>query len=153
MEAVFQDCVRKLKAEGRTVLLSSHILAEVEALCDRVTIVRAGRAVRSGTLAELRSRSRTSVSALTDRPASDLESLAGVTGLLVDGCRAVFTVDDDHLADAMQLLIGHGLRAVTASRRRSRSCSSAAMSQPERSSERGSRAGQPPSPCARLRAP
>jgi ABC-2 type transport system ATP-binding protein len=113
MEAVFQDCVRELTAEGRTVLLSSHILAEVEALCDRVTIVRAGRAVRSGTLAQLRSRSRTFVSALTDAPATGLASLVGISGLLVQGHRASFTVDDDHLAEAMQLLIGHGLRAVT----------------------------------------
>ena len=113
MEAVFQDCVRELTAEGRTVLLSSHILAEVEALCDRVTIVRAGRAVRSGTLAQLRSRSHTLVSALTGTPATDLASFIGISGLLVEGHRASFTVDNDHLAEAMQLLIGHGLRAVT----------------------------------------
>ena len=113
MEAVFQECVRELKDEGRTVLLSSHILAEVEALCDRVTIVRAGRAVRSGTLTELRSRSRTTVSALTDRPAVELGSLAGVSGLHVDGHHATFTVDDAHLAEAMHLLVGHGLQALT----------------------------------------
>ena len=78
-----------VKAEGRTVLLSSHILAEVEALCDRVTIVRSGRAVQSGTLAELRQRSQTSVSALTDRPAYGLAALAGVQDLQVDGIPGV----------------------------------------------------------------
>src|SRR4051812_6382230 len=50
MQTVFQDCVREAKAEGRTVLLSSHVLAEVEALCDRVSIIRAGQTRESGTL-------------------------------------------------------------------------------------------------------
>jgi ABC-2 type transport system ATP-binding protein len=113
MEAVFQDCVREVKTEGRTVLLSSHILAEVEALCDRVTIVRSGQALRSGTLDELRQRTRTSVIALTDRTPRGLGALAGVAGLHLDGSHVAFTVDDDHLAVAMQLLIDHGLRAVT----------------------------------------
>ena len=65
MEAVFQDCIREIKAEGRTVLLSSHILAEVEALCDRVSIIRAGRTQQSGTLSELRRMTRTSITAET----------------------------------------------------------------------------------------
>src|SRR5262249_14249720 len=54
MEAVFRDCIAEERRDGRTVLLSSHILAEVEALCDRVSIIRAGRTVQSGTLDELR---------------------------------------------------------------------------------------------------
>lgn len=113
MEAVFQDCIREVRAEGRTVLLSSHILAEVEALCDRVTILRAGRTVRSGTLAHLRRRSRTAVAALTDRPVPGLGSLPGVDGLRLDGLHAVFTVDDADLPAALQVLIDHGLRSVT----------------------------------------
>ena len=68
MEAVFQDTVREITGEGRTVLLSSHILAEVEALCDRVSIIRAGRTVESGTLADLRHLTRTSITVETDRP-------------------------------------------------------------------------------------
>src|ERR687891_2043597 len=63
MESVFQDCVHDLKQAGRTVLLSSHVLAEVEALCDRVSIIRLGKTVESGTLAELRHLTRTSISA------------------------------------------------------------------------------------------
>ena len=54
MEAVFQDCIREIKAEGRTVLLSSHILAEAEALCDRVSIIRTGRTQQTGTLGDRR---------------------------------------------------------------------------------------------------
>ena len=65
MEAVFQDCIREESANGRTVLLSSHILAEAEALCDRVSIIRGGRTVQSGTLAELRHLTRTTVLAQT----------------------------------------------------------------------------------------
>ena len=63
MEAVFQDCVDEFRDAGRTVLLSSHILAEVERLCDRVSIIRCGRGVETGTLAELRHLTRTSISA------------------------------------------------------------------------------------------
>src|SRR6266496_2681479 len=61
MEAVFRDCITEERHNGRTVLLSSHILSEVEALCDRVTIIRHGRAVESGTLAEMRHLTRTSI--------------------------------------------------------------------------------------------
>ncbi|WP_396126206.1 hypothetical protein [Cellulomonas sp. NS3] len=61
MELVFQECVGEVVARGATVLLSSHLLAEAERLCDRVTLVRAGRAVESGTLAELRHLHRTDV--------------------------------------------------------------------------------------------
>jgi ABC-2 type transport system ATP-binding protein len=113
MEAVFQDCVREVKAQGRTVVLSSHILAEVEALCDGVTIVRAGRAVRSGTLTQLRGQARTTVSARTDRRPDGLAAIDGVRDVTRDGDRVGFTVDDDHLATAVQVLVDHGLRALT----------------------------------------
>ena len=73
MESVFEDCVDEFKDEGHTVLLSSHILAEVERLCDRVSIIRAGRTVESGTLAELRHLTRTSVSAELGRPPTGLD--------------------------------------------------------------------------------
>src|SRR5215831_1969746 len=87
MEAVFQDCIREVKAEGRTVLLSSHILAEVEALCDRVDIIRAGRTVESGTLTELRHLTRTSIHAELAGPAPDLAALPGVHDVDVSGVR------------------------------------------------------------------
>jgi len=113
MESVFQDCVREVKAQGRTVLLSSHILAEVEALCDRVTIIRSGRAVQSGTLSELRHLSRTSVSAETERPVSGLDTLPGVRDVALDGSRVSFTVANEDLGPAMQLLVNHGMQGVT----------------------------------------
>jgi ABC-2 type transport system ATP-binding protein len=78
MEAAFQQCIQDVRAEGRTVLLSSHILAEAEALCDRISIIRAGRIVQSGTLAELRHYTRTTVIAETIRHADSLADVPGV---------------------------------------------------------------------------
>ncbi len=69
MEASFRACIEEERQRGRTVLLSSHILSEVEALCDRVTIIRLGRAVESGTLAELRHLTRTSIIGRAGQPA------------------------------------------------------------------------------------
>ncbi len=112
MEAVFQDCIREIKAEGRTVLLSSHILAEVEALCDRVSIIRAGHTQESGTLTELRRLTRTSITAETARPAGDLGDLAGVHGLHVDGTRVRFDVDTVHLDAAVRRLTELGIRSL-----------------------------------------
>jgi len=81
MEATFRDCIEQERHSGRTVLLSSHILSEVEALCERVTIIRAGRAVESGTLADMRHLTRTSISAdLAGRPVG-LDRLPGVHDL------------------------------------------------------------------------
>jgi ABC-2 type transport system ATP-binding protein len=112
MEAVFQDCIREAKAEGRTVLLSSHILAEVEALCDRVSIIRAGRTVQSGTLTELRHLTRTSITVETERPLDGLTDLDGVHDVRVDGDRASFDVDSDHLDAAIARLSQHGIRSL-----------------------------------------
>jgi len=113
MEAVFQDCIREVKTEGRTVLLSSHILAEVEALCDRVNIIRNGRTVESGTLAELRHLTRTSIDVQTARPPVGIDMLPGVHDLRVDGDRARFDVDTDRLDDAVRHLSTLGIRSLT----------------------------------------
>ena len=113
MEATFQECIREVKAEGRTVLLSSHILAEVEALCDRVSIIRAGRTVQRGTLGELRHLTRTSIAAETTGPATGMDALPGIHGLVVDGDRVSFDVDTVHIGDALRLLSNIGLRSLT----------------------------------------
>src|SRR4051812_37680995 len=93
MESVFQDCIDEFAQDGHTVLLSSHILAEVERLCDRVTIIRAGRAVETGTLADLQHLTRTSVSAALGTAPSGLERLDGLHDLVVEGNRVTFEVD------------------------------------------------------------
>ncbi|MDL2074911.1 ABC transporter ATP-binding protein [Streptomyces sp. GXMU-J15] len=113
MESVFQECIREVKAEGRTVLLSSHILAEVEALCDRVSIIRAGRTVESGTLTELRHLTRTSIDVETVRAPDGLAALPGVHDLRVDDHRARFDVDSDRLDHVVRLLADFGIRSLT----------------------------------------
>ncbi|MGC5286024.1 ATP-binding cassette domain-containing protein [Micromonospora sp. DT231] len=112
MEEVFQHWVRRAKADGRTVLLSSHILAEVEALCDRVTIIRNGRDVETGTLTELRHLRRTSIDAELTGPADALGQLAGVHDLRVDGDRVRFDVDNAALATALRQLTEIGVRSL-----------------------------------------
>ena len=113
MESVFQRYVEAFRARGGTVLLSSHILAEVEQLCDRVSIIRAGRVVESGTLAELRHLTRTSVSAELERPAVGLEATDGVHDLVVEGRRVRFQVDTARIDDALRVLVPAGVRALT----------------------------------------
>jgi polyether ionophore transport system ATP-binding protein len=112
-EAVFRDCIEEVRREGRTVLLSSHILAEVEALCDRVTIIRAGKTVESGSLAELRHLTRTSIAVETVEPATGLAALAGVHNLHVEDHRARFDVDSSRLDGALRHIAGFGIRSIT----------------------------------------
>ena len=113
MEEVFQQCIAEEKERGRTVLLSSHILAEVEALCDRVSIIRKGRTVETGTLAELRHLTRTSIAAELAGPPNGLASLPGVHDLRVDGNRVRCEVDTAHLGPFMSQLAQTGLRSLT----------------------------------------
>ncbi|HEY0454157.1 ABC transporter ATP-binding protein [Actinophytocola sp.] len=113
MEEVFRDAIREEKRRGdRTVLLSSHILAEVEALCDRLTIIRDGRAVETGTLSDLRHLTRTTIQAELARPVDGLADLPGVHDPHVDGTRVRFDVDTNALDAALRLLTGAGVRSL-----------------------------------------
>ena len=113
METVFQDVVRAVRQCGRTVLLSSHILSEVEALCDRVTIIRNGRAAESGTFAELRHLTRTTVEVETARPPTDLTSLAAVHDLTVEETKARFGVDPADLNAVLETLVRYDVQSLT----------------------------------------
>ncbi|MGV2921989.1 ATP-binding cassette domain-containing protein [Streptomyces alfalfae] len=136
MEEVFQSCVTEARGRGRTILLSSHILSEVETLCDRVSIIRKGRTVESGSLAELRHLTRTSVTAELTEPPGDLSALPGVHDLAVTdlavadpavsdpavaerrgeggpGHRVRFQVDTDKLGAVLTSLAGAGIRSLT----------------------------------------
>src|SRR5688572_2540746 len=112
-EAEFQACIEEATGAGRTVLLSSHILAEVEALCDRVTIIRAGRTVESGSLADLRHLTRTSIAVETARTPAGLRELPGVHDLYVEDHRARFDVDTANLDEAVKTLSAFGVRSLT----------------------------------------
>lgn len=112
MESVFQDVVGEAKSRGTTVLLSSHILAEAEILADRLSIIRDGAIVATGTLADLRGHTRTSVRADLDTIPSD-EQLAELHDVAVDGHRLGATVDSDRIGDAMAMLTSCGLRSLT----------------------------------------
>jgi ABC-2 type transport system ATP-binding protein len=109
MEEVFRECISEERDRGRTVLLSSHILAEVEALCDRVSIVRAGRMVETGTLAELRHLRRTSLTAEVAGAPPDLSDLPGVHDLRVDGARVQCEVDTTSLDVVLRRLTDAGV--------------------------------------------
>ncbi|WP_432485268.1 ABC transporter ATP-binding protein [Kineococcus esterisolvens] len=109
MELTFQQCITEAAARGTTVLLSSHILAEVEKLCDRVTIVRAGRTVQSGSLEELRHLTRSTVRVTTRQPPGAIGSLDGVHDVTVDGELLTFTVDDTALSSVMSALAAAGI--------------------------------------------
>jgi ABC-2 type transport system ATP-binding protein len=112
MEAAFRDCVNAERKGGRTVLLSSHILAEAEALADRVTIIRAGRSVETGTLAEMRHLTRTTVDAELDGPV-ELGPLPGVHDAVLEGARLRCEVDNAALNEVLRRLTATGVRTLT----------------------------------------
>jgi ABC-2 type transport system ATP-binding protein len=119
MEAEFRRCIEEESHDGRTVLLSSHILSEVEALCERVTIIKAGRTVESGTLAGLRHLTRTSITADLARRPAGLDRLASVhdldvqdfapSGMAGPGARVRCEVDTDKLGEVLRHLADAGV--------------------------------------------
>lgn len=113
MAAVFRDCILEERAKGRTILLSSHVLAEVEALCDRVSIIRAGRVVERGTLADLRHLTRTVITADLTNDAPGLAELPGVHELHVDGKRVRLGVDGPALESVLVVLAKAGVLSLS----------------------------------------
>jgi ABC-2 type transport system ATP-binding protein len=112
MENVFQEVVGQAKRRGASVLLSSHILAQVQTLADRLSIIRDGAIVSSGTLTELRGNTRTTVHAVLDRVPAPAE-LATLHEVRLDGGRLSATVESDRIGQAMTLLAGYGLASLT----------------------------------------
>lgn len=113
MESVFQHHIKELKAQQKTVLLSSHILAEVEALADRVTIIRGGETATTGTLSELRHLSRSHVRATTKQVPTGLKNIHGVSDLVIKDAHSSFTVEHVKLPEAIKVLSGSGLESLT----------------------------------------
>jgi ABC-2 type transport system ATP-binding protein len=113
LELVFQDEIRLLKEQGKTVLLSSHILAEVEALCDKVTIIREGRVVESGSLDTLRHLANTTIKVTTKQSPKEIEKMPGVINFVVDGEHAEFQVTHEHLNEVFEVLTKLRIEAIT----------------------------------------
>ncbi|MFC5783244.1 MULTISPECIES: ABC transporter ATP-binding protein [Streptomyces] len=113
MEEVFQEYVKEAARErGQTVLLSSHILSEVESLCDRISIIRKGRTVETGSLSELRHLTRTSVTAELASAPNGLAQLPGMHDLDIQGLRVKLQVDSDKLDAVLRSLTGSGVRSL-----------------------------------------
>ena len=112
MEDTFREVIREEQHGGRTVLLSSHILAEVEALCERVSIIRDGRVVEAGTLSDMRHLTRTSVQAELAGPPDGLAALPGVHNFQAQDGRVRFDVDDQALEEALRRLTWVGVRSL-----------------------------------------
>jgi ABC-2 type transport system ATP-binding protein len=113
MEATFRETITHELHNGRTVLLASHILSEVEALCDRVSIIKAGQTVETGTLDELRHLHRTTVTAVLKAEPDGIDGLAGVHELTVSGREVEFQVDADQLDAVLARLSSIGVEALT----------------------------------------
>ncbi len=114
MELIFQEYILKAKKAGKTVFLSSHILAEVEAVCDRVGIIRQGKIVESGTLEDLRHLTRTTVTAEFANLNIDLHQLPGVYDTSQEGEKWRFSVDASAMEGVMRILAPLGLKSLKA---------------------------------------
>jgi ABC-2 type transport system ATP-binding protein len=111
MEGVFQQFIKDLKKAGKTVLLSSHILAEVEALCDRVSIIKDGKIIETGTFTDLRHLTRTSMTVDSHEPITGLESMVGVHNLVIEGSHSHFSVDSEKIDSVLKHLTQFELKS------------------------------------------
>lgn len=109
MEQVFQECVLEAKAAGKSVLLSSHILSEVEKLCDKVAIIREGEIIETGTLSELRHLTRTKFIVETSTPIPTLEEQSGVHDVISAGKSITFQVDTDEIDTVIKYISPFGI--------------------------------------------
>lgn len=113
MQAIFNDEIAQLKAKGKTVLLSSHLLSEVDTLCDRVTIIKDGKTIETGTLHDLRQVTRTTVVVTTQRPIDKLDTLKGLAEVAVDGTKARLKVDSSAIDALLHHLLQFGIVSLT----------------------------------------
>jgi ABC-2 type transport system ATP-binding protein len=112
MEAVFQECILELKARGKTVLLSSHTLSVVEKLCDKVSIIRQGKIVESGSIDELRHLTRLTINIETVRPIIGLDKIEGVHELSIAGNQVCFQVEGDKLQSVLSFMIQFEIKSL-----------------------------------------
>lgn len=113
MENVFKQTIKRLAAAGKTVLLSSHILSEAEALCDKITIIRNGTVVESGTLSSLRHLTRLNVSLTTQQIIPDLKQFSGIYDANIIGTQATFSIETNQLNAVLQYVTQFGVVSMT----------------------------------------
>ncbi|MCA9342662.1 ABC transporter ATP-binding protein [Candidatus Saccharibacteria bacterium] len=113
MESVFQHYVDKLKKKGKTILLSSHILAEVEKLCDRITIIRNGKTIQSGTLSEMRHLTNTTITVDTKQPVVGLSKVAAIHNANIEKNHTKFEVAGKDLDKVLKHLTKFGIQSIT----------------------------------------
>jgi ABC-2 type transport system ATP-binding protein len=113
MELVFRECVADVKARGASVLLSSHILSEVELLCDRISIIRQGKVIDSGTLADMRHLARNKVSVEASAPLVGLEQLKGIHDVQTDKATTTFTMDNAQTPQLLAFLADKDVQHLT----------------------------------------
>ncbi len=112
MERIFQECVEEIKEQGKSVLLSSHILSEVERLCDRVAIIREGNIIETGSINQLRHLTQTIFKVETVKEVRDLDKLDGINDLLVEGKHLSFQVDNENIENIMAYLVPYGIKKI-----------------------------------------
>ncbi|MCL2884723.1 MAG: ABC transporter ATP-binding protein [Oscillospiraceae bacterium] len=110
MEKVFQTCVGEQKDAGKSIFLSSHILSEVEKLCDRVGLIREGKLIETGTLDQLRHLTRINMAVQTERPVTGLNSMAGVYDVHDERGELAFQIDAPQMSAVVTLLAGFGVK-------------------------------------------
>lgn len=112
MEKVFQDCVADVKKQGKSILLSSHILSEVERLCDKVGIIRQGKIIETGTLDKLRHLTRTNVDIITKQSMEALKDIKGVYSIQKNGNNLTFQVDTDEIGSVMKYVSQYDIEKI-----------------------------------------
>ena len=115
MEQVFQECILDLKNKGKGIFLSSHILSEVERLCDRVGIIREGKLVETGTLSELRHLTRVTMTVETEDPIDGLDNLQGVHGVRTQQNGLSFQVDSADIGGVISYISKFGVTKLESS--------------------------------------
>lgn len=112
MEQVFQECVLELKNSGKGIFLSSHIMSEVEKLCDRISIIREGRIVETGTLAEMRHLTRVTMNIETEKPVEGLVGLKGIHGVTEHHSGLSFQVDSSEVSEVVSHIAKYGVKKI-----------------------------------------
>ena len=113
MEQKFQNYLLDLKAQGKTILLSSHILSEVEKLCDHVSIIRKGKIIEEGTLEELRHLTRTNFEVTSSENLEGLENIEGIHQVERENTTTTFQVDSENVNEVIQLLSQYKITHLT----------------------------------------